>query len=179
VPVDPRWPADPHRWRTPQPRQFGGPGPRDERIGNAQRTRVLELLGKATEEGYLSLDEYDQRAVAVTTARMRSELLAVVWDLPAQFRWDPRTTPPRLAPAKGPDRQAFATAALALGLASIPLAPCLLGGLLGLAAVLCSIPGSRGGAGSGRAVIGRILGLVGVAAAVVVLILIVTSSAQN
>jgi hypothetical protein len=46
----------------------------DERVGTAQRTEVLELLNRALEEGYLSLDEYEQRMRATSNAETMSQL---------------------------------------------------------------------------------------------------------
>jgi hypothetical protein len=152
----------------------------DERIGNAQRAKFMELLGKATEEGYLSLDEYDQRAMAVSGARLMSELQSQTSDLPSQFHWDPRvaigsSAPPLPHPA---DQNVtnFAIASLALGIASIALSACFgVGGLFGLAAIFFSIPGARGASGWSKAFVGRVLGIIGIVLSLgVVAILLLT-----
>ena len=60
-----------------------------------------------------------------------------------------------------------ATAALALGLCSVPLAYLLVGGVLGVVAVLLGIVGVRradaiGGAGKGRSITGLVSGVVAI-----------------
>jgi truncated hemoglobin YjbI len=52
------------------------------RIGDAQRTEVLNLLGQALEEVYLDLGEYDQRITAATAAETADQLVDQVADLP-------------------------------------------------------------------------------------------------
>ncbi|GAA1817452.1 DUF1707 domain-containing protein [Planosporangium flavigriseum] len=61
----------------------------DERVGNQQRSQVLELLSAAAEQGYLMPEEYEQRWTAGSTAKTVSVLRRQIADLPAQFRWDP------------------------------------------------------------------------------------------
>src|SRR6185436_5525629 len=101
----------------------------DERVGDAQRTAALDLLTQAVEEGFLDLPEYEQRMVIVTSARVSSELVSQLGDLPARFRWDPRRALP--LPRPGPampmsraTRQMLSTMALVLGSLSIPAAIC-------------------------------------------------------
>jgi hypothetical protein len=67
-----------------------------ERVGNTQRTHVINLLNKAVEEGYLDLYEYERRMITASSAATQGELVAQLWDLPAEFRWDP-SRPPRPA----------------------------------------------------------------------------------
>ena len=139
----------------------------DERVGTAQRNHVLELLGRALAEGYLALDEYDERIVAASGARVRSELMAPLHDLPAQFQWDPRMLTGR-APARQPEAtteanvRTLATLALVLGIMSLPLSFCLVGWIFGGAAVIVSFPGSRRPGTRSQAVVGRVLGLMGI-----------------
>ncbi|GAA1817445.1 DUF1707 domain-containing protein [Planosporangium flavigriseum] len=140
----------------------------DERVGNQQRNQVLELLGAALEQGYLTLDEYEQRMAAVSAAMTVSALHSQVADLPPQFRWDPR--PGAQRPATGPVRQplteekarTFAITALVFGIASIPLTVCFVGWLFGIAAIGFSIPGVKGTGSWGKAFAGRVLGILGI-----------------
>jgi hypothetical protein len=151
----------------------------DERVGNAQRSHVLDLLSRALEGGYLTLDEYEQRMTTVSSAKLASELRTQLRDLPAQFQWDPRQQPPPPPQAqRAPDDsnvRAFAVTALSLGIASIPLSVCLVGWLFGLAAIFFSIPGGRGASGWSKAIIGRILGFIGIILSIGVIVLVVVS----
>src|SRR5687767_12719619 len=112
----------------------------NERVGNAQRTHVLDLLSNALQEGYLDLPEFEQRMSIVTAAKSADELMSQLADLPLQFRWDPRTLPsppvrvlplpPAPTKAPGPDTRTTAIASLVLAIASIPLSVCFgMGGL--------------------------------------------------
>jgi hypothetical protein len=140
----------------------------DQRVGNQQRTQVLDLLSAALEQGYLTLEEYEERMAAVSTAKTASVLHSQVTDLPAQFRWDPRVTTQRPDPGLGSKPHAdgnvrtFAITSLVLGIASIPLALCLVGWLFGIAAIFFSIPGSKGASGWSKALVGRVLGIIGI-----------------
>src|SRR5579859_3522913 len=135
----------------------------DSRIGNVQRTGTL--------------DEYEQRLAAITNARLASELTAQLADLPPQFRFDPgRPLPATPAPADGNVRN-LAVAALVLGIASIPLSICLVGGLLGIASTFLNVPGSRGTSGWSMALIGQVLGIVGIVLSLGVLTLVIVSPA--
>jgi hypothetical protein len=140
----------------------------DERVGNQQRTQVLELLSAALEQGYLTLEEYEQRMAVVTEAKTMSVLQSQVGDLPAQFRWDPRVAPQRpdaghgSRPHTDDNVRTFAVTALVLGIASIPLALCFVGWLFGIAAIFFSIPGARGASGWSKALVGRVLGILGI-----------------
>jgi Domain of unknown function (DUF1707) len=138
---------------------------RDERVGTAQRTQVIEALSRALGEGYLTLEEYDHRVVAVGSATYASELLGTVQDMPPEFGWDPRPVPP---PPGRPAR--FARTALVLGVVSLPSSVCLLGAVFGVAAIAFSVPGGRGAGPWSPAMIGRVLGAVGIALSAAVLI---------
>ncbi|AGL18555.1 DUF1707 and DUF4190 domain-containing protein [Actinoplanes sp. N902-109] len=129
---------------------------KDERIGTVHRTQVIELLNRALSEGTLTEPEYDSRLVAVSTATYASDLLGQVQDLPPRLQWDPRNA----APPTPPDRNA-GRSALILGILSVPFAFCLLGGILGAVAIVLSFRG-RGAHGVGPALIGRVLGIIGV-----------------
>lgn len=129
---------------------------KDERIGTVHRTQVIEQLSHALGEGLLTMEQYDTRVVSVSTATYASDLLAQVQDLPPRLQWDPRNA----APATPPNRNAGRTA-LILGIASVPMSFCLLGWLLGIAAIVMSTRG-RGAHGVGPALIGRVLGIVSI-----------------
>jgi hypothetical protein len=129
---------------------------KDERIGTVHRTQVIDQLSTAFGEGLLTTEQYDSRVVAVSTATYASDLLATVQDLPPRLQWDPRNA----APPTPPNRNAGRTA-LILGVVSVPLSFCLLGWILGIAAIVMSTRG-RGAAGVGPALIGRVLGIISV-----------------
>ncbi|MEV4642969.1 DUF1707 domain-containing protein [Actinoplanes sp. NPDC049548] len=129
---------------------------KDERIGTVHRTQVIDLLNQALTEGHLPEPAYDARIVAVSTATYASDLLAQVQDLPPRLQWDPRNA----APPTPPDRNA-GRGALLLGLFSVPLSFCLIGGVLGVVAIVLSTRG-RGAHGVGPALIGRVLGILSV-----------------
>ncbi|MFY1633833.1 DUF1707 SHOCT-like domain-containing protein [Solwaraspora sp. WMMB335] len=52
------------------------------RVSDAEREQVVELLGQATAEGRLTLDEYAERATDAHSARTRGELARLTADLP-------------------------------------------------------------------------------------------------
>ena len=133
---------------------------KDERIGTVHRTQVIDQLNQARGEGLLTTEQYDSRLVSVSTATYASDLLAQVQDLPPRLQWDPRNA----APPTPPDRNA-GRGALILGLISVPLSFCLIGGVLGVVAVVLSTRG-RGAHGVGPALIGRVLGIVSIVLAV-------------
>jgi hypothetical protein len=131
---------------------------RDPRVGHAERTEVLGLLGNAYEAGLLPVGEYDSRVAAVGTATYESQLRLQLSDLPPAYLWGERTTPPpEPSPASG-------RVALVLGIASVPLSICAIGGVLGILAVVAS---RNAGRGMSPALLGRIFGLIGVALSVV------------
>jgi hypothetical protein len=129
---------------------------KDERIGTVHRTQVIGLLGQALDEGLLTTGQHDARVVAVSTATYASDLLGQVQDLPPRLQWDPRIA----APPTAPNRSAGRTS-LILGLFSIPMAFCVLGWIPGIAAIVMSTKGS-GARGVGPALLGRVLGIIGV-----------------
>ena len=53
----------------------------DHRVGHAERTQVLGLLGNAYEAGVLPVGDYDARVAAVSAATYASELSLQVSDL--------------------------------------------------------------------------------------------------
>lgn len=67
--------------------------PLELRVGDRERREVDERLQAAVGDGVLTLTEYDQRAAALWQTRTRSELDALVVDLPAP------AAPPRPVPA--------------------------------------------------------------------------------
>ncbi|MDG4767563.1 DUF1707 domain-containing protein [Solwaraspora sp. WMMD406] len=52
------------------------------RVSDAEREQVVELLGQATTEGRLTLDEYADRATEAHQAKTRGELARLTADLP-------------------------------------------------------------------------------------------------
>jgi hypothetical protein len=131
-----------------------------ERVGNAQRTHVIDLLNKAVVEGYLDLHEYEQRMITASSAATQGELVAQLWDLPAEYRWDPAQA------TRHPARQhadTLALLSLILGSTSLPLSLCFgVGGLPGAAALVLSILGMRSSRHYGMAIGGFVTGLLGV-----------------
>ena len=129
----------------------------DVRVGNAQRTEVIELLSRALDEGGLPLDEYDRRVAAVGAATYAADLTAQLEGLPAGFGWSPHPFPPPVMPhaVKSSGRTA-----LFLGIASLPLSMCLVGWIFGILAIVYSRRGSA--RGFGPAMIGRVFGIIGI-----------------
>jgi hypothetical protein len=135
---------------------------RDERVGSAQRTEVIDRLNRALDDGVLALGDYDVRVAAVGTATYLSDLLAPLRDLPPEYGWQPH---PVAAPPPGPPAAAVprsGKAALIFGIASLPLSICFVGGLLGIVAVVLSLRGGRGQPGFSAALLGRMFGIVGI-----------------
>ncbi|WP_053737481.1 DUF1707 domain-containing protein [Nocardia sp. NRRL S-836] len=58
---------------------------RDIRIGDAERSQALQVLGEHMSAGRIDVNEYGERSAKITTAKTRGELLALFYDLP-----DPR-----------------------------------------------------------------------------------------
>jgi len=127
---------------------------RDERVAATERTEVLALLNRAVDEGHLAPDEYHDRVVAVGTATYTSQLLVPLGDLPPEYAWLP---PAAAAPTRPAGR-----AALVFGVLSLPTSFCVVGGVLGVIAIVLSLRGERR-AGMNAALIGRVFGIVGVA----------------
>jgi hypothetical protein len=148
----------------------------NERVGTAQRTHVLDLLSTALQEGYLDLPEFEQRMTIVTSAKTADELRGQLADLPPQFQWVPRALPlpPATRTAPGHDAHTTTVAALVLAIASIPLAVCFgFGGLLGIAAIVLSRPGLRSANHHGKALTGLVLGCVGIAASIAMVLVLI------
>lgn len=55
----------------------------EERIGDRERESATALLGDHYAEGRLDPEEYAERLDAIWSARTRSDLDQVFWDLPA------------------------------------------------------------------------------------------------
>lgn len=146
-----------------------------ERVGTVQRTQVLDLLSKALEEGYLELAEFEQRMTVVTAAKTVGELMDQVADLPPQFRWEPKgAVRPVPASTSGGSTQTSSLASLILAIVSIPLAPCFgIGAIFGIAAVVLSRPGLRTKSDYGKALTGLVVGCLGIAGSIVMLLILI------
>jgi len=159
-----------------------------QRVGNAERGAVLELLSRALGEGYLELDEYDNRITAVHGARTVGDLMGQVADLPPAFRWPPQPSPAVVAPMPGPAAgpvavpypvpggafapqsapapvggavHGMAIASAVLGSISLVSAFCSgIGFFPGFAAMLLAVRPLRAGDNTAR--VGMILGMVGI-----------------
>lgn len=59
------------------------PGNQDYRIGDAERQKAMDDLGKHFTAGRLDITEYDNRLTNVAEATMRSDLIPIFSDLPA------------------------------------------------------------------------------------------------
>ena len=128
----------------------------DERVGNAQRAEVIDLLTRALEGDSFDLAEYDRRVAAVGVATYASELHAQVGDLPPEYGWRPHAPAPPVTPRPGGTR---GTAALVLGILSLPFSMCLVGWIFGILAILYS---RRAAKGVGPALFGRVFGIIGI-----------------
>lgn len=133
---------------------------RDVRIGPAERAEVLGLLNGAHDAGLLPVEALDARVTAVGTATYASELRTQLAGLPPAYAWGP--------PPPAPPPAAAGRIALVLGLASVPFSICLVGGVLGLLAVIASRRGGPvpGGPRVTSALIGRVFGILGMALSV-------------
>lgn len=125
---------------------------RDPRVSSAQRTEVLALLNRAVDEGHLEPGQYHGRVAAVGTATYASQLLVPLGDLPPQYAWHPPVAAVPVASGR---------AALILGILSVPTAFCVVGGVLGVVAIVLSLRGARP-EGMSAALFGRVFGIVGV-----------------
>jgi len=67
------------------------------RIGDAEREQAVSALGEHYLAGRLTQEEYDERAAAAWSAKTRSQLQPLFWDLPPQQRAP--VTPPQ--PSRG------------------------------------------------------------------------------
>lgn len=70
--------------------------------GNRDREKTADLLGQALAQGYLQLDEYDQRLQTVFQTHTAEELHELLADLPLDRirRHDPRRRAARIAAAR-------------------------------------------------------------------------------
>jgi hypothetical protein len=120
----------------------------DARVGNPQRAEVIDLLTRALDDERLPLDEYDRRVAAVGAATYAA----------AEYGWRPHALPPPVTPDR-PGRS-YERTALVLGILSLPLSVCLIGWIFGILAVHYSRRGQP--RSFGPALIGRVLGIVGI-----------------
>jgi len=127
---------------------------RDERVATAERSEVIARLSAALDDGHLALDQYDARVAAVGTATYASELVAQLGDLPPEYAWLPPT-------AVVPSRTGSGRAALVFGILALPTSFCVLGGVLGIIAIVLSFRGDRP-RGLSPALAGRVFGIVSV-----------------
>jgi hypothetical protein len=144
---------------------------RGERVGTADRTEVIGRLSRALDEGRLPMADYDRRVARVGAATYAAELLDQLRDLPPEFAWLPRTA---VATSAAQKPAASGRAALVLGILALPTSFCVLGGVLGIIAVVLSLRGDRR-PGLGPAMIGRVFGIVGIVLSVGALIAVVVA----
>jgi hypothetical protein len=147
----------------------------DERIGNAHRAAVLDVLGRALAEGYVDLAEYETRMAAVTEAKTLRVLLEQVADMPPHLRWNPSWPLPRSQEdiAREVARKNALTA-LILGAVSIPASLFLGAGLaLGPIAVVMARKGLPHPEFRSQAVAGTVFGLIGLLASIGVWLIII------
>ncbi|HZT66766.1 MAG TPA: DUF1707 domain-containing protein [Acidimicrobiales bacterium] len=91
---------DPHRygtgggWRDSRRPSEGGP----HRASDEDRDRATDFLRKATAQGYLTLDEFEERVGAVLTARYLEDLDPLLADIPGA----PRPSAPAPMPVRLP-----------------------------------------------------------------------------
>ena len=143
-----------------------------QRVDTTDRTEVIGLLNRALDEGRIPLEDYDQRVARVGAATYASELLDQLRDLPPEFAWFPRTTVATPTIARRP--AAAGRAALVFGILALPTSFCVVGGILGIIAVVLSLRGERR-PGLSPALIGRVFGIVGIVLAVGALIAFVVA----
>jgi hypothetical protein len=129
---------------------------RDARVATDDRTEVIGLLNRALDEGDLPLGDYDHRIAAVGAATYASELLAQLRDLPPEYAWLP---PAAVAPQA--TRSRSGRGALILALLSLPASFCLVGGVMGLIAVLMTRRAERT-TGLSAILLARVFGIVGI-----------------
>ncbi|MBX4170665.1 MULTISPECIES: DUF1707 SHOCT-like domain-containing protein [Rhodococcus] len=79
----------------------------DVRIGNAERSEALDLLGEHFALGRLTLSEFDERSAMASAAGTRGDLDVLFTDLPAHLTDSSATTRddlPVIIPKKDPER---------------------------------------------------------------------------
>ncbi|GAB2947649.1 DUF1707 domain-containing protein [Micromonospora polyrhachis] len=78
--------------------------PRDDddriRVSDREREHIIELLGTATGEGRLTLDEYEDRVTLAHAARTRGELARLTHDLPVTATGPAVVQPTSLSPVE-------------------------------------------------------------------------------
>jgi Flp pilus assembly protein TadB len=136
-----------------------GDAPVSARAGDGDRQKTAARLGQALAQGYLRMDEYEERVQAVFQTLTNRELQQLVADLPLDRirRADPRRRAARLAAARRGVRvhlaAYFAMVAIVLTVWTAvavtagawyfwPIWP-MLGGAIGLVSHAMSVPGSR------------------------------------
>ena len=62
---------------------------RDLRTSDAERMSAAQKLQTAMSEGFLTLDEFDERTSQMLSSRTRGELADLTTDLPPRLRFDP------------------------------------------------------------------------------------------
>jgi len=74
----------------------------DDRVGDHDRQKTAARLGQALAQGYLEMDEYEQRVQAVFQTHTTGELRQLLADLPLDRirRADPRRRAARMAAAR-------------------------------------------------------------------------------
>lgn len=83
---------------TPQPNFDPGPENADLRVGDQERSHVLELLSAHFADGYIDVHEFEERTGHAAIARTRGDLDALLKDLPSGNSLAP-------APNLNPDTQ--------------------------------------------------------------------------
>ena len=109
------------------------PHNQDYRIGDAERQKAMDDLGKHFAAGRLDITEYDNRLTNVAEATMRSDLIPIFSDLPAITDANTPVTIPHAAGL--PDEAAFTGSEIEenyrsgkrikLGITMLMLLPCL------------------------------------------------------
>ncbi|GAA4600786.1 hypothetical protein BJY16_003662 [Actinoplanes octamycinicus] len=144
------------------------------RVSDADREAIVAQLSAATAEGRLTIEEFSERSRQAYASRTWGELSTVVHDLPVPVLAHPVTPPPPPA-----DRGRMPLLAMVLGLLSLPLAPCLLGGLTGIVATVLGIVALKGRQvpnGRAMAITGLVCGSAGVLVQVAMLLMLFFSS---
>jgi len=74
---------------------------RDLRVGDAEREAAIEKLGEHLSNGYIDLDEYNERSGNATTARTGEDLDQLFADLPGPHQRSARQSSPTPGPSPG------------------------------------------------------------------------------
>jgi uncharacterized membrane protein len=148
------------------------------RAATADRERTVDVLKAGFAEGRLTQDEYNDRMGKAYDARTYGELAALIADLPAGVI-------PPLAPGflPGPPARktanSLAIASMILGIAEIPTL-----GITAIPAIVCGHKARQemresGEPGDGMAVVGLVLGYLGVIAWTLIIIGVVLYTARQ